>query len=219
MNINTIENKDALEGLREMESESIDCIITDPPWPYNSYNQFPNRNLTYNTVSNEYLEETFKELYRILKKGKHAYVFTTNLRLGKDITTLEKCGFRYNQTLILLANGIKLGYGYRHTYLPILFLDKEGTSVTNLHDVSNVLGPSNFNVLSKPVEIIDTFLRQSTKEGDIVFDPFMGSGSTAIACKRIGRNYLGFEIDKERFETTNIRIERTHVFDDMEVDE
>lgn len=218
MKINTIENMDALEGLKEMNSESADCIITDPPWPYNSYNQFPNRNLNYKTVTNEYLEETFNELYRILKNGKHAYIFTTNLRLGKDITTLEKCGFRYNQTLILLANGIKLGYGYRHTYLPILFLDKKGTSVTNLHNVSNVLGPAKFNVLTKPVEIIETFLKQSTKDDDLVLDPFMGSGSTAVACKEMNRNYIGFEIDKERFELANLRIDGNHGIS-MEVDE
>lgn len=67
-------------------------------------------------------------------------------------------------------------------------------------------------------KIIETFLKQSTKEGDIVLDPFMGTGSTAVACKEMGRNYFGFEIDKERFEIANLRIDGNYGIS-LEVDE
>ena len=204
-----LKNGDALTFLKEMESESIELAILDPPWSYNSYGQFPNRNIGYNTVSDAYLEEAFKEIIRILKPKSHCYLFTTNLRLGKDIPLMEKIGFTYHQILIVPYQGIKLGYGYRHEFLPILFLSKNGTSVTNYHNVSNLFRPYSFNTLGKPLPVLETLVRQSSKEGDTVIDPFMGSGTTAIACQNLNRKFIGFEIDAERFNDVRIRVNST----------
>ena len=201
-----LKNGDALTFLKEIESESIELAILDPPWSYNSYGQFPNRNIGYNTVSDAYLEEAFREIIRILKPKSHCYLFTTNLRLGKDIPMMEKIGFTYHQILIVPYQGIKLGYGYRHEFLPILFLSKNGTSVTNYHNVSNLFRPYSFNTLGKPLPVLETLVRQSSKEGDTVIDPFMGSGTTAIACQNLNRKFIGFEIDIERFESISTRI-------------
>ena len=201
-----LRNGDALTFLKEMESESIDLAILDPPWSYDSYGQFPNRNIEYTTVSDAYLEEAFREIMRILKPKSHCYLFTTNLRLGKDIPLMEKIGFTYHQILIVPYQGIKLGYGYRHEFLPILFLSKNGSSVTNYHNVSNLFRPYSFNTLGKPLPVLETLIRQSSKEGDTVIDPFMGSGTTAVACKSLKRKFIGFEIDIERYEKVSDRI-------------
>ena len=201
-----LKNGDALTFLKEMESESIDLAILDPPWSYNSYGQFPNRNIGYNTVSDAYLEEAFREIMRILKPKSHCYLFTTNLRLGKDIPLMEKIGFTYHQILIVPYKGIKLGYGYRHEFLPILFLSKNGSSVTNYHNVSNLFRPYSFNTLGKPLPVLETLVRQSSNEGDTVIDPFMGSGTTAVACKNLKRKFIGFEIDAERYREIGIRV-------------
>ena len=204
-----LKNGDALTFLKEIESECIELAILDPPWSYNSYGQFPNRNIGYNTVSDAYLEEAFGEIIRILKPTSHCYLFTTNLRLGKDIPLMEKIGFTYHQILIVPYQGIKLGYGYRHEFLPILFLSKNGTSVTNYHNVSNLFRPYSFNTLGKPLPVLETLVRQSSKEGDTVIDPFMGSGTTAIACQNLKRKFIGFEIDTERFNDVRIRVSST----------
>ena len=201
-----LRNGDALTFLKEMESESIDLAILDPPWSYDSYGQFPNRNIEYTTVSDAYLEEAFREIMRILKPKSHCYLFTTNLRLGKDIPLMEKIGFTYHQILIVPYKGIKLGYGYRHEFLPILFLSKNGTSVTNYHNVSNLFRPYAFNTLGKPLPVLETLVKQSSNEGDTVIDPFMGTGTTAVACKNLKRKFIGFEIDTERFEKVSDRI-------------
>ena len=202
----TLKNGDALTFLKEMESESIDLAILDPPWSYDSYGQFPNRNIEYKTVSDTYLEEAFREIMRILKPKSHCYLFTTNLRLGKDIPLMEKIGFTYHQILIVPYQGIKLGYGYRHEFLPILFLSKNGTSTTNYHNVSNLFSPHSFNTLEKPLPVVETLLKQSSNEGDTVIDPFMGTGTTAVACKNLKRKFIGFEIDTERYREVGIRV-------------
>lgn len=212
-----LKNGDALTFLKEIESETIDLAILDPPWSYDSYGQFPNRNIEYQTVPDSYLKESFSEIMRILKPRSHIYLFTTNLRLGKDIPLMEKIGFTYHQILIVPYQGIKLGYGYRHEFLPIIFLSKNGSSKTNYHNVSNLFPSYSFNTLEKPLPVIETLIRQSSKEGDMVIDPFMGSGTTGVACKQLKRNFIGFEIDTERFETARRRIETNMV--DLEIDE
>ena len=201
-----MKNGDALSYLKEIPDNSIDLAILDPPWSYDSYGQFPNRNIEYTTVSDAYLEEAFREIIRILKPKSHCYLFTTNLRLGKNIPLMEKIGFTYHQILIVPYQGIKLGYGYRHEFLPILFLSKNGTSVTNYHNVSNLFRPYSFNTLGKPLPVLETLVRQSSNEGDTVIDPFMGTGTTAVACKNLKRKFIGFEIDIERYEKVSDRI-------------
>ena len=212
-----LKNGDALTFLKEIESESIDLAILDPPWSYDSYGQFPNRNIEYATVSDIYLEESFREIMRILKPKSHCYLFTTNLRLGKDIPLMEKIGFTYHQILIVPYKGIKLGYGYRHEFLPILFLSKNGSSVTNYHNISNLFRPYSFNTLGKPLPVLETLVKQSSKEGEIIIDPFMGTGTTAVACKNLKRKFIGFEIDTERYREVEMRVNSSIVNFEEEV--
>ena len=150
--------------MKEVPDISIDLVILDPPWSYDSYGQFPNRNIEYKTVSDSYLEGAFNEVMRILKPKSHCYLFTTNLRLGKDIPLMEKIGFTYHQILVVPYQGIKLGYGYRHEFLPILFLSKNGTSTTNYHNISNLFSPYSFNTLEKPLPVVETLA--------VTFSPF-----------------------------------------------
>jgi DNA modification methylase len=59
----------------------------------------------------------------------------------------------------------------------------------------------------KPTSIIENFIINSSKEGDVIFDPFVGSASSMISAKRLKRKYLGFEIDEKTFEMANRRLQ------------
>ena len=59
----------------------------------------------------------------------------------------------------------------------------------------------------KPIEMLEHFIINSSNENDIIFDPFMGSGSTMIAAKRQNRRYIGFEIDKKWFKVAQDRLQ------------
>ena len=63
--------------------------------------------------------------------------------------------------------------------------------------------------LIKPLNVIETLIGNSTRPGDIVLDPFMGSGTTAVACMELGRKYIGYEINKGYFEVAQRRIQDT----------
>ena len=59
----------------------------------------------------------------------------------------------------------------------------------------------------KPVDILQNLIINSSKEGEVVFDPFMGSGSTGVACKKTNRDFVGIEIDKNYYDIAVERIE------------
>jgi len=60
----------------------------------------------------------------------------------------------------------------------------------------------------KPIDILEFFLKYYTDEDDVVLDPTMGSGSTGVACKKLNRKFIGFELDPKIFETAKKRIEK-----------
>ena len=64
-----------------------------------------------------------------------------------------------------------------------------------------VLGADKLHLTQKPVNLMLQFIELSSKVGDTILDPFIGSGTTAIACKRANRHYIGFEINKDYYKT------------------
>lgn len=58
----------------------------------------------------------------------------------------------------------------------------------------------------KPVHIVENFILNSSNENDIILDPFMGSGTTGVACKELGRDFIGIEMDEEYFKIAKDRI-------------
>ncbi len=69
-----------------------------------------------------------------------------------------------------------------------------------------IQGKSKSHPTQKPVSIMERFIRLSTNESDTVLDPFMGSGSTGVACKNLNRNFIGIELDEKYFDIAKKRI-------------
>ena len=70
----------------------------------------------------------------------------------------------------------------------------------------------------KPESLLHRILLASTNKGDFVFDPFLGTGTTAVVAKKLGRNYFGIESEKKYFETAKQRLERTIKMEDHYLD-
>lgn len=89
---------------------------------------------------------------------------------------------------------------------------KKKNATFNLHCMNTVFrypcGVSKIHPTQKPVELMSQLIVASTKEGDTVLDPFMGSGTTAIAAIREKRNFIGFELDKEYYDKACKRIKQ-----------
>jgi site-specific DNA-methyltransferase (adenine-specific) len=92
-----------------------------------------------------------------------------------------------------------MGYHYRARYELILFFEKGKRRLNDLGvpDIISVPRIRNGYPAEKPADVADVLIRQSSESGDVVVDPFMGSGSVGIAAARLGRRFLGNDLNPE----------------------
>lgn len=236
--LNKVYNMDCLDGMEMMDANSVNLVVTDPPYDvgydkkleeYKDMGEdlskgIPTPNLTYKSRDIHYIE--FKNfnymrfafgLKGVMKNNAHAYIFCGDNQLFKWHKTLTYAGFKFNDILIWVKNrqtfDLSHGYhySYRHEYCMLWSkgsrkLSKAGLcSVMNYDVLKDYVHPT-----QKPLEMIDFLILNSSKEGDTVLDPFMGSGTTAVSAKRLGRKFIGFELSPEFCDICNKRIDGTY---------
>lgn len=158
-------------------------------------------------------EEWFPEIYRVLKDGSHCYVMTNVLNLEHYLTLARQTGFKLHNLLIWEKNNCTPNRWYMKNCEYILFLRKGKAKRINnvgsktVHQFSNITGNKQ-HPTEKPVDLMEYYISNSSNEGNIVFDPFMGSGSTGVAAKNLNRDFIGIELDKNYFEIAQSRIEK-----------
>ena len=226
---NHIYNCDCMEMLNNLPSESVDMIVTDPP-----YKTTPKGNT--GTTGGMFLKSINKagkvfeyndidctryapELYRVLKEGGHCYVMTNHINLIHMLNVFYSWGFHFVKSLIWnKGNKIVCSY-YMSQFEYILFFRKgRGKKINNCgtSDILNVpqkktkgVDGKNLHDTEKPVELMQILIENSSNKGELVLDPFMGIGATAIACIRTGRSFLGAEIDENYYKIATERIKES----------
>ena len=210
---------DALELMKDIPSESIDLIVTDPPFAIdfkakrNNYNRDQKRVLEgYNEIPKEkYFEFTVKwmeEAYRILKKTGSMYVFSGWTNLKDILNAIDKIGFiTINHLIWKYQFGVFTKRKYVTSHYHILFAVKNKRNyffnkiehypedVWNIKRVYHTGLKKNATKL--PTDVVLRCIDFGSKPGDIILDPFMGNGTTAVACKGAYRHYIGYEINKQ----------------------
>jgi len=233
---NTIYNMNCFDLMRDMPDESVQLILTDPPYGIRYQNGFTSEKLPQldGDAGIDYL--TFAEqCYRVLQNNSHAYFFTRFDKYPYHYECLTKAGFVVKNCLIIEKShvgGIGDLYGsYANNCEWIIFCHKgrrlfnETRLIKNTYPVGRYSGTSrieyktrfnccwfgkgypkaNYNSAwrakhkfkhptMKNVECLEWLIQISSDPSDIVFDPFVGSGSTAIAAVNTGRFYIGCEI-------------------------
>lgn len=157
------------------------------------------------------ISDWMSEVFRVLKEGSHCYIFTNSLNLKEMLLESEKVGFKLHNLLVWEKNNCTPSQYYMKNCEYILFLRKGKAKWINdiggsktVHQFNNIIG-NKIHPTEKPVDLIEFYIRNSSKEGDIVLDPFMGSASCALACINSNRQYIGYEIDEEYYK---VAIER-----------
>ncbi|MDN5612405.1 MAG: site-specific DNA-methyltransferase, partial [Staphylococcus equorum] len=84
-----------------------------------------------------------------------------------------------------------------------------GKRLTDVWEFDRVSGKKQLHQNQKPLDLIKQCIEKHSDDGDLVFDGFVGSGTTAIACKELNRNYIGFELDKDYYDIAIERISKT----------
>ncbi len=211
MKTDTIYNKDCLEGLKELPDNSVDLIIADPPYyfgkNFKGAGSFGHRQ-NYRDIEelNEPINyEVLDQCIRVLKNP-NIYIWTNRTQIGAYISYFEGKGC---STDILTWHKNNPTPATSNNYLSdteyCLFFRKNarlyGTyetkkkywiTSTNQKEKAKYEHPT-----IKPLEIIKQLVINSSQGGGLVIDPYMGSGTTALACKILGRQYIGFEINPD----------------------
>ena len=219
--INTIINSDVLELIKKIDDESIDLVVTDPPYKVISGGKphkkgqpsgIPSKNdgkiFKHNNIKPE---EWIPEIYRILKSGTHCYIMTNTINLENYLRICREVGFCLHNVLCWEKNNVTPSRWYMKNCEFTLFLRKGKAKTINnigskmIHQFNNIIG-NKTHPTEKPVDLMKFYIANSSKEGDIVFDPFCGTGSTLIAAKELNRKYIGCEIDVKYYEIAMKRI-------------
>lgn len=130
--------------------------------------------------------------------------------------TLEHNGFKIKNMIIWVKNNhtagdLKAQFGKQYE---ILFLVNKGRKcfngkrITDIWNFDRVSGNKQLHQNEKPLELIKQCIEKHSNENDLVVDPFLGSGTTAVACKELNRNFIGFELDEKYCEIARKRIDQ-----------
>ena len=216
--LNKVYCMDCLEGMRQLEDDSVDLIITDPPYGDNCGYGRNGKEIAGNEHPLLNLQVLF-ESQRILKNNCVIYNFT-NWKHYPFLTEfiLRYTCFNIRMMIVLNKNRFGLGYGFRNKHELVLVLEK-GKPVYNKNDFSNVLDfrvfehDVNSHPHEKPKNIIRRMIEHSSKDGDLVLDPFAGGGNILVACKELNRRFLGFEIEEKWCFLANKKLLQKQLFD------
>jgi len=202
--------KDAVGWLRDLPAESVDLLITDPA--YESLEKHraigtttrlkhskSSSNDWFKIFPNARFAELFEQVYRVLKDHTHFYLLCDAETMFVAKPEAEKAGFRFWKPLVWDKATIGMGYHYRARYEFILFFEKGKRRLNDLGvpDIISVPRIRGGYPAEKPAEVAEVLIRQSSEPGDVVADPFMGSGSVGVAAARLGRRFLGNDLNPE----------------------
>lgn len=225
-----IYNEDYKKTIQRLKRKKIkiDAIITDPPYNVSRDYQLGFSNMGRSGMDYGKWDYNFnqtkwiKAVSNLVKPGGTMIIFNDWKNLGEISKQLEKCDFivkdiirwekknpmprnvdrRYVTDCEFAVWAVKKGAKWT-------FNKPEEVSYLKPVITTGVVpgGKKRLHPTQKHLEVLEKLVKVHTNEGDLVFDPFLGSGTTAVACKNNNRNVIGSEIEKEYYDITMRRLE------------
>jgi DNA modification methylase len=228
--LNEIYNEDSYKAIKDIPDKSIDLIYTDPPYQFGTFNKgsFGERNplITEDTknsiekISNGIDYNILNEFVRVMKFI-HIYIWCNdkqiidyfNFFVNKYNCDYKVLGWIKSNPMPMFNKRMLDDVEYC-----LLFTEKNRTmfrgccsfdnSFKFYHEPINIKDKNLYNHPTiKPLLCVKNHIEKATKKDDILFDPFLGSGTTCVAAKELGRKYIGFEIDKKYFKIAKDRLD------------
>lgn len=225
-----------IQAMQKMEGRSIDLILTDPPYNLGKFMKDRETNLKqmrsnffgaagWDDLNFEDWESSmdafFKESAKVIKIGGSMIVFMSIIKVETIIKLATKYGFYYKTTGIWhklnpMPRNMNLHF-INSTEAWIYFVYKKHTGVFNnnnkaIHDFfETAITPAGErkygkHPTQKPIILLEKMILLLTNKGDIVYDPFMGSGSTGVAALINKRKFIGSEINSQYYDISAARL-------------
>jgi len=225
--VNSIYRGDCRDLIPLLPTESIDLIIADPPFGIAFHGKPSNYHRTssrviegYQEVEKDYEEFTFSWLspcFRVLKEEGSLYLFSSWNNLREVLNAVYRTPFKtINHLIWKYQFGVFTHRKFVTSHYHILLLVKNESKYKfrkiehypeDVIEIKREYWAGKEKTPTKlPVSLVRKLISFSSEEGDVVLDPFMGSGTTAIACLRERRKFIGFEIVPEYVEFALKRI-------------
>ena len=208
MEYDYIECGDCLELMKDIPDKSVDLIVTDPPYGKkadkgtNGFGTSKNRRYQGGWDNQRPDKQVFDEMFRI---SKNLIIFGANyfcdmLPFSNHWIFWDKKGdISFKNPF---ADGELIYTTFTSPIKRIVF--KQQGFITDSKD-------KRYHPTQKPSELIQMLIEQYSNEGDLVLDPFLGSGTTAVACVNTNRHYIGFELDPQYYNIACKRLDEVEV--------
>jgi site-specific DNA-methyltransferase (adenine-specific) len=194
--LDTIAHGDCVEVMREMPAASVDFILTDPPYLVRYCSR--DGRVIQNDADDRWLKPAFAEAYRVLRPHRFCVCFYGWSKADKFIAAWRDAGFRLVGHLVFCK-----GYAsttrflrYQHEQAYLLAKGDPRRPERPIPDVLELRYTGNrIHPTQKAVSALLPLIESFSAAGDLVLDPFCGSGSTLIAARRLSRRFIGIELD------------------------
>ena len=215
--------------MKRVPDGSVDLVVTDPPYKLTPRGtsgsmggafwtgDLAKNGEVFNSGSLD-ISDWLGQCYRILKNGTHIYIMVNDKNISHYLDKIKNSNFKFVKTLVWVKPNKICGRWYMTQKETIILARKGEKRPINNAGTSDVIFTPNFKKLKadglnlhdteKPVELMQILAENSSNPEDIVFDPFAGIGTTAIACINTNRNYIGFELDKHYCDIANERVQK-----------
>ena len=229
--LNHIYRKDAWDGLSKLDTGSVALCILDPPYNIASTQKLSlSKNTIVSTHSlwgdwdsmedgeyDAYMTRVLGQCYRTLKSGGSLYCFCSHQKHGFFLKTLATIGFKYHNTLALVKRNPVPSIrktNWRSAFELCVYLSKDKRATFNFLSQKECVNVFHYVIgrketthpTEKPLDFIKLMVQVSSKNGELVVDPFSGSGTTAVACVETGRNFIGFDASTEYTQMARRRV-------------
>lgn len=219
-------NDDCIKRIRELKENSIDCVITDPPYNISrktNFHTLSGRTMDFGKWDKDTKWENFiEELPRVLKDNSNVVIFNNwtklqslaNIMIANNIT-VKRC-LVLNKTNPapfnrdrLFVNDVEFAlWGiYNSKNKPVKWtFNRQGKYEKCVIDTT--VQNRKYHPTMKDINVIEKLIKILSNKEDVILDPFSGSGTTAIACINNNRNFIGFELDEDYYDISVKRIEK-----------
>ena len=223
--INKIIEGDCLEVMKEIPDKSISLVVTDPPYEIHarSGGGLHNKRDWLKKVADKNLDtfkpELFLEEIKRVCKNFHAYIFCSKNLLSKYIDYFKKNNLNWEILIYAKRNPIPTKNNKYLSDKEYCFFVRDKNCYFNndlpFEEYKTVqyvnVKKNEFHPTQKNLEFISILIRKSSKEGDVILDPYIGSGTTAIVAQQLNRQYIGIEIDSAYTEISRKRLAQSNL--------